>query len=193
MSVMDVVLVLVAYLLGAIPFGILVAKVSGLGLDDLRTRGSGNIGATNVTRVLGKRAGAVTLAADIAKGAAAVGLAKAFAAPEVAILAASAAVLGHVFPVYLRFRGGKGVATGFGVLTVLHFPTALVTFLVWLAAAKISKVSAVGALASYAALPAVAWWLGPGGWFLPFVCGLSVLILVRHVDNVRRLIRERRR
>jgi glycerol-3-phosphate acyltransferase PlsY len=189
MSVLEIALVATGYLLGAVPFGVLVAKAAGGA--DLRSQGSGNIGATNVNRVLGRRAGAVTLACDVLKGALPVWLAEGLSGdPKVAVAVASAAVLGHVFPVYLRFRGGKGVATGFGVLMALHFPTALATLAVWLAANRLSGISAVGALAAYAALPALAWWLGPRGdvYFLPFTCGLALVVLLRHLGNVRRLL-----
>jgi len=186
MSVLEIALVSAGYLLGAVPFGVLVAKVAGRG--DLREQGSGNIGATNVHRVLGRKAGAVTLACDVLKGAVPVWLARGLApSPGLAV---AAAVLGHVFPVYLRFRGGKAVATGFGVLMALHFPTALLTFGVWIAAARATGISAVGALAAYAGLPLFAWWLGPRDdpWFLPFAAGLAALVLVRHTGNIRRLL-----
>jgi glycerol-3-phosphate acyltransferase PlsY len=192
MSPLDIALVTAGYLLGAVPFGLLVARA--VGHDDLTRRGSGNIGATNVARVVGRRAGAVTLAADVLKGAVPVWAAAALSStPLVPVWVAAATVLGHVFPVYLGFRGGKGVATGFGVLMALHFMTALLTVGVWLAAWRLSRTSAVGALAAYAALPAIAWWSGraqPG--LFPFACGLAVLILARHTDNVRRLLAARK-
>ncbi|MFQ5508229.1 MAG: glycerol-3-phosphate 1-O-acyltransferase PlsY [Leptospirillia bacterium] len=187
MSLMDVSLVVIAYLVGAVPFGVLVARFSGC--DDLREQGSGNIGATNVARVLGKRAGAFTLAFDLLKGLVPVLVTVRLSSPEVAVMAATAAVLGHVFPVYLGFRGGKGVATGFGVLMALNFPTALASLAIWIAAAKLSGISAMGALVSYGSLPLVAWWLGPEGVFLPFACALTLLIYVRHTSNIRGLIR----
>jgi glycerol-3-phosphate acyltransferase PlsY len=188
MSPLDIALVTAGYLLGAVPFGVLVARV--VGHDDLTRRGSGNIGATNVARVVGRRAGAVTLAADVLKGAVPVWAAAALSpTPEAPVWVAAATVLGHVFPVYLRFRGGKGVATGFGVLMALHFMTALAAVAVWLAAWRLSRTSAVGALAAYACLPAIAWWIGrdvPG--LFPFACALALLVLARHTDNVRRLL-----
>ncbi|MDH5526845.1 MAG: glycerol-3-phosphate 1-O-acyltransferase PlsY [Nitrospirota bacterium] len=192
MSLLDIALVVVAYLAGAVPFGVLVARA--MGVRDLQSRGSGNIGATNVNRTLGRGAGAVTLLLDVLKGFAPVWVAAGWGqSSETAFLAAAAAVLGHIFPVFLRFRGGKGVATGFGVLMALHFPTALIAFTLWVTAVAVSKVSAVGALAGFGSLPVVAWLWGPSGWFLPFACALSVVVLVRHTDNVRRLIAERRR
>lgn len=191
MSLLDISLVALAYLVGAVPFGLLVARV--YGGTDLRAAGSGNIGATNATRVLGKGAGALTLLGDVMKGFLPVWLAAAQGTPGVGLWAAGAAVAGHVFPVYLGFRGGKGVATGFGVLMALHFPTALTAFVIWVAAAKLSRVSAVGALSAYVTLPLVAWWLGPDRPFLVLTCLISVLVLARHRDNVRKLIAERRR
>jgi len=192
MSPLDIALVTAGYLLGAVPFGLLVARA--VGCDDLTRRGSGNIGATNVARVVGRRAAAVTLAADVLKGAVAVWAAAALSpTPEAPVWVAAATVLGHVFPVYLGFRGGKGVATGFGVLMALHFMTALLTVGVWLAAWRLSRTSAVGALAAYAVLPALAWWLGRGRPELfPFACALAVLIWLRHTDNLRRLLAARK-
>lgn len=190
MSLLDIALVVLAYLAGAVPFGVLVARA--MGMRDLQSRGSGNIGATNVNRTLGRRAGAVTLLLDVLKGFAPVWVAASVAGAETAVLAAAAAVAGHIFPVFLRFRGGKGVATGFGVLMALHFPTALITFAIWMAAWAVSKVSAVGALAGYASLPVTAWLTGPQGWFFPFACALSVVVLARHAGNVRQLMAARR-
>jgi glycerol-3-phosphate acyltransferase PlsY len=188
MSLMDIALVAAAYLLGAVPFGLLVAR--GAGMDDLRRRGSGNIGATNVSRTLGRKAGAATLACDVLKGAVPVWLAAALSpTPWVPVAAAGAAVLGHVFPVYLRFRGGKGVATGFGVLMALHWLTALLAVGVWVAAARLSRISSVGALAAYCALPLLAAWTGRHEPYLvPFASALAVLIVARHTGNIRRLL-----
>jgi len=186
MSLLDICLVALAYLVGAIPFGMLVAKL--LGGADLRSQGSGNIGATNAARVLGKRAGILTLLGDVVKGFLPVWLAGIFGAEGVPLWAAGAAVVGHVFPVYLGFRGGKGVATGFGVLMALNFPTALIAFVIWVAAAKLSHISAVGALAAYVSLPMVAWLQGVSAGFVILCCLISVLILARHKDNVAQLI-----
>lgn len=188
MSVLDIALVAAAYLLGAVPFGVLVAK--GAGCDDLRRQGSGNIGATNVSRTLGRKAGAVTLACDVLKGAVPVWLALLLSpTPWVPVAAAAAAVLGHVFPVYLRFRGGKGVATGFGVLMALDLLTALLVLGVWLVAARLSRISAVGALAAFTALPLLAWWTGRDvPYFFPFACALALVVITRHAGNIRRLL-----
>ncbi len=189
MNWMEFALVMVAYLIGAVPFGHLIAKS---GAVDLRDHGSGNIGATNAARVLGKRAGALTLAGDTCKGALAVWLAVYWGGDSLAVVAAGAAVIGHIFPVYLGFRGGKGVATGFGVLMVLNLPTALIAFVVWLLAARLSHISAVGALTSYGSLPLVTGGLTLAGWattpgLVWFSCALSALVLVRHKDNIRQL------
>ena len=191
MSLLDICLVVVAYLVGAIPFGMVVARA--FGGADLRAQGSGNIGATNATRVLGKKAGAVTLLCDVLKGFFPVLAAVYLGAHGVALWAAAAAVIGHIFPVYLKFRGGKGVATGFGVLMALHFPTALIAFVIWVAAAKLTGVSAVGALAAYLTLPLAAWLQGPGDGFVPFTIGMSLLVLIRHKDNIQKLMEARRR
>lgn len=200
MSFLDIALLAAAYLIGAVPFGLLVAKA--FGGQDLRNQGSGNIGATNAARVLGKKAGAVTLLADVLKGYLAVFLARHLSvsflamhltvSPEIELGAAAAAVIGHVFPVYLGFRGGKGVATGFGVLMALSFPTALAAFVIWVAAYAVSRISAVGALAAYGSLPVVAWWLGPEGLFFAFACALGALVIATHRSNIRLLISDMR-
>lgn len=187
MSFVDIALLTAAYLIGAVPFGLLVARA--MGGRDLRGQGSGNIGATNAARVLGRTAGAVTLLADVLKGFVPVFLAVRFSvSPQIPVVAAALAVVGHVFPVYLGFRGGKGVATGFGVLMALSFPTALAAFLIWVVSYAVSRISAVGALVAYGSLPAVAWWLGPEGLFFAFTCALGALVITTHRSNIRRLI-----
>lgn len=171
------------YLLGAIPFGVLVARV--LGLGDLRKVGSGNIGATNVLRTGNKGAAAATLALDALKGAAAVVL---FArwGPDAAVLGGAGAVLGHLFPVWLRFRGGKGVATVLGVLPALAWPWGLAALAVWAAAAGLSRRSSVAGLAACTAGPAILWAAGRTEAVV-VVAALVALVWWKHRENLARL------
>ena len=175
---------LIGYLLGSVPFGILVARAFGAG--DLRKVGSGNIGATNVLRAGGKTAGALTLLLDGLKGAAAVWIAGRWG-PDAAVLGAAGAVLGHLFPVWLRFAGGKGVATLLGVTLALAWVAGVVALLVWLAAAALTRRSSVGGLAAAAACPLALW----GGGRLEavlLVAVLALLVWARHHANIARLI-----
>jgi glycerol-3-phosphate acyltransferase PlsY len=173
-----------AYLLGAIPFGIVITRV--LGLGDLRQIGSGNIGATNVLRTGHKGAAAATLILDGAKGAVAVLLARWLIAEDAAQVAGLAAFLGHLFPVWLRFKGGKGVATFFGVLAALAWPVGLAVCATWLVAAVISRTSSLAAL--FAAASSTLWMLPLGyGHLLVLGAVLTVLVYLRHAANIRRL------
>jgi glycerol-3-phosphate acyltransferase PlsY len=173
------------YLLGSIPFGLVLAKLAGLG--DLRQIGSGNIGATNVLRAGGKGVAALTLILDAAKGTAAVLLAARF--DETAALAAGAgAFLGHVFPVWLGFKGGKGVATYLGVLIGLYWPAALLFAATWLAVAYVTRYSSLAALTAVGA--SVLMLAAMGEWRLAalFVL-LGGLLYIRHAENIGRLAR----
>ena len=173
------------YLLGSIPFGLVLAKLAGLG--DLRQIGSGNIGATNVLRAGGKGVAALTLILDAAKGTAAVLLAARFG--EAAALAAGlGAFLGHVFPVWLRFKGGKGVATYLGVLIGLYWPAALLFAATWLAVAYVTRYSSLAALTAVAA--SVLMLAAMGEWRLgALFLLLGGVLYVRHAENVGRLAR----
>lgn len=175
----------VGYLLGSIPFGIVITKA--LGLGDLRAVGSGNIGATNVLRTGSKPAAAATLVLDGAKAALAVVLAHVFAeAPLAAQVAGLAALVGHCWPVWLGFRGGKGVATYIGALLALAWPVGLAVCLTWLAAAAATRISSVGALAAAALAPVLAVLLGRPDmvWLLAVMAGL---VFWRHRENLARL------
>ncbi|WP_300397277.1 glycerol-3-phosphate 1-O-acyltransferase PlsY, partial [uncultured Sphingobium sp.] len=134
------------YLLGSIPFGLLLTRVTGAG--DLRQIGSGNIGATNVLRTGNKKAAALTLLLDGAKGAVAVLLARAFAGEDAAQAAALGAMIGHCYPIWLGFRGGKGVATFLGLMLALAWPVGLACCVVWLITAAVSRISSLSALAA---------------------------------------------
>ena len=173
-----------AYLLGSIPFGIVITRAMGLG--DLRAIGSGNIGATNVLRTGNKRAAAATLILDAAKGGVAVLLARAAVGEDAAQMAALMSFLGHLFPVWLGFRGGKGVATFLGTLLALAWPVGLACCATWAVAAAVTRISSLAALTA-AALSSM--WLvvfGQGQMiFLSVV--LTVLVYIRHWANLERI------
>lgn len=175
---------LLAYLLGSVPFGMIMARVFGLG--DLRTIGSGNIGATNVLRTGNRGAAALTLLLDGAKGAVAVLLARALVGPDAAQVAALAAFLGHLYPVYLGFRGGKGVATFLGVMLALSWPVGLACCATWLAAAVLFRYSSLAALMAAGLSPLWILLFGPGAMLVLTVL-LAVLVFVRHRANISRL------
>jgi glycerol-3-phosphate acyltransferase PlsY len=173
-----------AYLLGSIPFGIVITRAMGLG--DLRAIGSGNIGATNVLRTGNKRAAAATLILDAAKGGVAVLLARAAVGEDAAQMAALMSFLGHLFPVWLGFRGGKGVATFLGTLLALAWPVGLACCATWAVAAAVTRISSLAALTA-AALSSL--WLvvfGQGQMiFLAII--LTVLVYIRHWANLERI------
>lgn len=174
----------IGYGLGSIPFGMVLARVMGLG--NLREIGSGNIGATNVLRTGNKTAAALTLLLDGGKGAVAVLLARAYAGGDAVQLAALMALLGHCYPVWLGFRGGKGVATFLGVMLALAWPVGVACCVTWLAAAKLSRISSMGALV--AAASSVLWVLLMGyGGALVLVLLLTGLIFWRHRENIARI------
>lgn len=175
----------IGYLIGSIPAGVIIARVMGLG--NLREIGSGNIGATNVLRTGSKKAAALTLLLDAGKGLAAVLLAQAFAGPFAAQAAGFTAMIGHCFPVWLLFRGGKGVATFFGVLFGLAWPVGIASALVWIGCAALLRYSSLAALLASFAAPVVAYFAGYQQLVFLFI-GLAALILVRHSANVSRLL-----
>jgi glycerol-3-phosphate acyltransferase PlsY len=174
------------YLLGSIPFGVVVARLMGLG--DLRKIGSGNIGATNVLRTGNKSAAAATLLLDAGKGAAAVLIFGHFWGPDPAQLAGIAAFLGHLYPVWLRFRGGKGMATFLGLVLALHWPSGLAACAVWLAAALVFRFSSLSALVAAASAPVWLYWMDEKGLVLG-VALLAALIWVKHAANIARLVK----
>lgn len=174
-----------AYLLGSIPFGIVIARAFGLG--NLRQIGSGNIGATNVLRTGNKLAALLTLLLDAGKGGVAVLIARAAFAEDAAQLAGLAAFLGHLFPVWLGFRGGKGVATFLGTLLALNFLAGLAACATWLMVAFALRYSSLAALVAAAAAPLWAWALGAGD-LTALTLALAALIFIRHHENIRRLL-----
>ena len=175
---------LFGYLLGSIPFGLIFTRMAGLG--DVRKIGSGNIGATNVLRTGRKGLAAATLLADALKGTAAV-LVAAHWGPQFAIMAALGAFLGHLFPVWLGFKGGKGVATFIGVLIGLKPLAALIFVLIWLGVAFASKYSSLSALVASAAAPIVLWLLGEPG-MAGIAAILGALLWWKHSENISRLL-----
>lgn len=184
------------YALGSIPFGLLLTRFAGLG--DIRAIGSGNIGATNVLRTGRKGLAALTLLLDGAKGTVAVILASQFGGPDAALMAGHGAVLGHLFPAWLGFRGGKGVATGLGVLIGLDWRIGLGACVVWLAMAAIFRRSSLSSLSAFAAAPILALYLpllwAPGGEAIGdrqlalFATIIAALIWLKHHENIRRLL-----
>ena len=174
----------IGYLAGSIPFGVLISWAFGLG--DLRKVGSGNIGATNVLRTGNKAAAALTLLLDGGKGAVVVLLALAMAGPFPAQIAGFAAFAGHCFPVWLGFRGGKGVATFLGIALALHWPLGLLCCATWLAGAYISRISSVGALSAAGLAPVWAALTGRADLSLMFVA-LALILFWRHRENIARL------
>ena len=174
-----------AYLIGTIPFGLLLTRAAGLG--DIRAIGSGNIGATNVLRTGKRSLAAATLLLDAAKGALAVSLANLLAGPVWMPLAAICVVVGHCFPAWLRFRGGKGVATGLGALLALDWRMGLACCALWLATFAVTRISSAAALAAYAAAPLLAYALMPPYWFVAPLA-IAALVWVRHSANIARLL-----
>jgi glycerol-3-phosphate acyltransferase PlsY len=180
---LDFLALLFGYLLGSIPFGVLITRFAGVG--DVRKIGSGNIGATNVLRTGRKGLAAATLLGDALKGTAAVLIASRWG-EGAALLAAFGAFLGHLFPVWLRFRGGKGVATFLGCLLAVNWITALIFAAIWLATAKASRYSSLSALVASAATPAALWLLGSPSAAALFVL-LAALLWWKHRENIARL------
>lgn len=176
-----------SYLLGAIPFGLLIGHWVGAG--DIRGQGSGNIGATNVLRTAGKLPGAITLLLDMGKGALAVAVAMAWFGNNAPItgLAAVAVFLGHLYPVFLGFKGGKGVATALGVFLAWLPLAGVLTIAVWLLAAAIFRYSSLAAMLAFATLPGWCWWLG-GELSLMAATIIAPLVLWRHRGNWQRLM-----
>jgi glycerol-3-phosphate acyltransferase PlsY len=176
------------YLCGSIPFGIIVTRLAGA--PDIRNVGSGNIGATNVLRTGRKSLAAATLLGDTLKGTLPVLVCGAVSGRDAALAAAAGAFLGHLFPVWLRFKGGKGVATYIGLLLGLAWPAALVFCLVWLAVAALTRYSSLAALISSLAAPAFLWWRGDIALAVLFAV-LSLLLWFMHGGNIARLTQGR--
>ncbi|MDB5365017.1 MAG: plsY [Rhodospirillales bacterium] len=178
--------VIAGYLLGSIPFGLVLTRIAGYG--DLRTIGSGNIGATNVLRTGNKPLAAATLILDAGKGAIAVLLARTLAPdePSIAIAAAAGALAGHLYPVWLRFRGGKGVATTLGTMLALEWRIGVAACVAWLVTALLFRISSLAALVAMLILPLAAWGLGDRAltWF---AIAVAAVVWGKHAANLQRL------
>jgi len=181
------IVIVAGYLAGSLSAAIITCRV--MGLADPRTQGSGNPGATNVLRVGGKKAAAITLLGDAIKGVIPVLAAQLMGFdPWALALTALAAFIGHLYPVFFQFRGGKGVATAFGVLVVLAWPVGLAILATWLAVAKLTKISSLSALVAAALTPAYMWWLRPEPAFVITAGIISVLLIWRHRSNIQKLL-----
>ncbi len=174
-----------SYLIGTIPFGLLLTRFAGTA--DIRSIGSGNIGATNVLRTGRKALAAATLVLDVAKGSAAV-LIAALYGPDIAIVAAAGVLIGHIFPVWLKFRGGKGVATSLGIMLVLSWPVGLAAFAIWITVLLVTRYSSLAALTATLATPILMHFLATPQK-TEFAVGLTALIWLRHWSNIKRLVR----
>ncbi|MFN9355761.1 MAG: glycerol-3-phosphate 1-O-acyltransferase PlsY [Alphaproteobacteria bacterium] len=184
MTFMSAIAFAIGYALGSIPFAYLVTRLFGLG--DIRNVGSGNVGTTNVLRTGNKLAAALTLVGDVGKGIVAVLLAKEFG-DWPAMAAALGAYVGHIFPVWLNFKGGKGVATYLGILAALNLPVALITAATWIITALVARISSLSALVAAALSPLYMLLIGPA----PYAIGaaiLAALIFVTHRENIARLM-----
>ncbi|GAB4390573.1 MAG: glycerol-3-phosphate 1-O-acyltransferase PlsY [Thermodesulfovibrionales bacterium] len=182
-------LIALSYLLGSVPFGLIFARARGV---DLRRVGSGNIGATNALRAVGKAAAFLTLAGDLLKGTAAVALGRAFgldAAGQGAL--GLAAVAGHDFSIFLRLRGGKGVATSIGVLLIYSPLAGILTVAIWLIAVLSTRYSSLGAVVSFACLPAVIALVDFGAAKLAVAAVMAPLLIWKHRENIKRLLEGR--
>jgi acyl phosphate:glycerol-3-phosphate acyltransferase len=183
---MAILAVILGYLSGSIPFGLLLTRWAGLG--DVRAIGSGNIGATNVLRTGNKKIAALTLFADAVKGTIPILVMKALGGETAGLIAGLAAFAGHLFPVWLGFKGGKGVATNIGILFGLHWPLGLIFLAVWLIMAVLFRISSLSALTASALSPLWAWFLGRPSLVLALIV-IGVLIWILHRANIARLIK----
>src|SRR5882757_2063656 len=176
---------ILGYLLGSIPFGLILTKLAGTA--DLRSIGSGNIGATNVLRTGRKGLAAATLICDVLKATIAVVISGYYGGPNAAMLAALGAFLGHLYPVWLKFRGGKGVATYIGVLIGLFWRAAIVFCVMWLATAPTTRYSSLSALIAAFVTPLFLWWFGHPALASLFVV-MTLLLFYAHRENIKRLL-----
>ncbi|HEX5020695.1 MAG TPA: glycerol-3-phosphate 1-O-acyltransferase PlsY [Candidatus Binatia bacterium] len=183
---MELLLTISSYLLGSVPSGFIIGALSGV---DVRNAGSGNIGATNVARLLGKRLGLLTLVADVAKGFVPVLLAEKLGMSDVGIaLVAMAAFLGHLYPLFLRFQGGKGVATAFGALLGVAPPATLVLLVVFGIAVLFCRIVSLGSIAAALAAPFALWALDYSAVLVLMSAFLGGMIVLRHRENIKRLL-----
>ena len=184
---LDISLVVFAYLIGSLSAAIITCKL--MGLPDPRSEGSRNPGATNVLRYGGKKAAAITLFGDILKGVVPVVVARIAGADESVLAAtAMAAFLGHLYPIFFGFHGGKGVATALGVLLAISWPVALAVSATWLIMAKVFKISSLAALTAAILAPLYTWLIEPGNIYFSLSIAISLMLLWRHRSNIQRLL-----
>jgi len=182
-----ILIILAGYLIGSISTAVIVGRL--MGLADPRSQGSRNPGATNMLRLGGKKAGALTLIGDLLKGVVAVLLARFLdASATVQAATACAAFLGHLYPLYFGFKGGKGVATALGVMLGLYWPAGLAAVLTWLVVASVFRISSLAALVAAALAPAYFWWLRPEPSMVIALTAMTVMLYWRHRENIRNLI-----
>ncbi len=182
-------IVITAYTLGSIPFGLVVTRLfAGF---DVRSIGSGNIGATNVLRSGHKILALLTLGLDMLKGIVAIFMASLYTTPDlnnpIVLFAAAAALLGHIYPVWLNFKGGKGIATLLGILITLSWSVALICVLIWILVAKVTRISSLAGLTAATLAPIIGYFV-ENSLFALFLSALTVLIYIRHKENIRRLV-----
>lgn len=183
---MEILLILCAYLVGAIPSGYVLGKLAGV---DVRAAGSGNVGATNVARVVGKRQGLLTLVIDVAKGVLPIVVGRRLNLPDLAIVCAGAAAfIGHLYPIYLKFKGGKGVATALGVFLALAPLATLMMFGVFALVLVSSRIVSLSSIAAAAAAPVALWLLGYPPILVLTGLFLAIMIILRHRSNIQRLL-----
>jgi acyl phosphate:glycerol-3-phosphate acyltransferase len=183
----DLLLITAGYLLGSLSSAIITCRL--LGLPDPRNQGSCNPGATNVLRIGGKKAAAITLIGDMLKGLIPVLVAKLLGADlSIQAAVAVAAFLGHLYPVFFGFQGGKGVATALGVLLGIHWPVGLLTIATWLVIAKVFKISSLAALLAILVTPLYIWWLIPNQSLLIAMLFMGTLLFWRHRSNIKGLL-----
>ncbi len=184
---LDGTLIVLAYLLGSLSSAVITSRL--LGLPDPRTQGSGNPGATNVLRIGGKKAAVITLLGDLSKGLLAIALGRAVGAGEgVLAMMGLAAFLGHLYPLFFGFKGGKGVATGLGVLLGIAWPVGLAALATWLVVAALTRYSSLSALCAAILAPLYTSWLTDSLPFLYLTIALSLLLIWRHRTNIRNLV-----
>jgi acyl phosphate:glycerol-3-phosphate acyltransferase len=187
MTLLEIALIVLAYLLGSISAAIITCKL--MGLPDPRTGGSKNPGATNVLRIGNKKAAALTLFGDFLKGLVPVLIGRLLEiGPQELAMIAMAAFLGHLYPIFFGFQGGKGVATAFGVILGLSWQVALAALLTWLVVAKVFKISSLAALIAATLTPLFCWLLAPQLEFMIMLAVLSLLLIWRHRSNIRNLL-----
>jgi glycerol-3-phosphate acyltransferase PlsY len=180
-------IVLFGYLCGSIPFGLIFSRL--LGYGDLRKHGSGNIGATNALRTGGNLLGVLTLSFDALKGVLAVYVSKHFCDDYLLqIYVGCAAILGHIFPIWLRFKGGKGVATALAVIAVLNWQVGLVSCIIWAITLLVTRISAISALVSFICMPITAYFITYDSRLVIMSSLTALLIVIRHISNIKKLI-----